>query len=220
MNLILLGDSIFDNKSYVGSGPDVVAQLRRQMANTEKSTLCAIIDGNVVGDVPRQLQNVPSDATHLLISAGGNDALRNTDVLQMQVSSSAEFFGRLADIADAFEARYQAMLHSVFALNLLTTLCTIYYPRSEDALMQKLAVAGLASFNDVIIKQAFLACVPLIDLRLLCDEAGDYANEIEPSVMGGEKSRGRFGAWRMSTILIGDKRKFISELVSVCAGGD
>lgn len=29
--------------------------------------------------------------------------------------------------------------------------------------------------------------LPLIDLRLVCDEAGDYANPIEPSVQGGAK---------------------------------
>jgi hypothetical protein len=53
--------------------------------------------------------------------------------------------------------------------------------------MQKLAVVALTIFNDVIIKQAFLAGVPLIDLRLVCNEAADYANEIEPSAAGGEK---------------------------------
>ena len=52
---------------------------------------------------------------------------------------------------------------------------------------QKVAVAALATFNDVIIKQAFLAGVPLIDLRLVCSEDSDYANEIEPSESGGEK---------------------------------
>jgi hypothetical protein len=29
--------------------------------------------------------------------------------------------------------------------------------------------------------------VPLLDLRLICDEDSDYANPIEPSVQGGEK---------------------------------
>lgn len=186
MKIILLGDSIFDNQSYIGSGPDVIAHLRRQLPATATATLCAV-DGDVVGDVVRQLQNVPSDATHLFISAGGNDALMNADVLEMKVASSREVFNRLADIATSFEAHYQAMLQAVLPLKLPTTLCTIYYPRMEEDWMQKIAVAGLATFNDVIIKQAFLASVPLIDLRLLCNQAADYANEIEPSVQGGEK---------------------------------
>ncbi|HEY8462328.1 MAG TPA: SGNH/GDSL hydrolase family protein, partial [Blastocatellia bacterium] len=62
-----------------------------------------------------------------------------------------------------------------------------YYPRIPDPFMRKIAVAALATFNDVIIRQAFLAGVPLIDLRLVCDEDSDYANEIEPSEKGGGK---------------------------------
>ena len=57
----------------------------------------------------------------------------------------------------------------------------------REAFAQKIAVAVIATFNDVIIRQAFLAGVPLIDLRLLCDEDADYANEIEPSEAGGRK---------------------------------
>lgn len=186
MNIVLLGDSIFDNQSYVGVGPDVVTHLRQHLPDNDDAILCAI-DGNVVGDVTRQLESVPPAATHLFISAGGNDALLNMDVLEMKVASSREVFTRLAAITEAFEARYRAMLHNVLALKLPTTVCTIYYPRMEEAWMQKISVAGLASFNDIIIKQAFVARVPLIDLRLLCDEAADYANEIEPSVAGGEK---------------------------------
>src|SRR6266498_225084 len=37
------------------------------------------------------------------------------------------------------------------------------------------------------LREAFLAGVPLLDLRLICDEDADYANDIEPSVAGGEK---------------------------------
>ena len=56
-----------------------------------------------------------------------------------------------------------------------------------EPLVQKIAVAALTIFNDVIIKQVFLAGVPLIDLRLVCNEDADYANEIEPSEAGGRK---------------------------------
>lgn len=64
---------------------------------------------------------------------------------------------------------------------------TIYYPRIPDPLIQKIAVSALTIFNDVIIRRAFLAGLPLIDLRLVCDEDSDYANEIEPSEAGGRK---------------------------------
>ncbi len=70
-HIVLLGDSIFDNKSYVRGGLDVVAHLRQQMPDDWKATLCAV-DGNVVENVQTQILSLPDDATHLFISAGGN----------------------------------------------------------------------------------------------------------------------------------------------------
>ena len=94
---------------------------------------------------------------------------------------------KLADIAGEFEYRYREMLQGLLSLKKPTAVCTIYYPRIPEPFTQKIAVAALATFNDVIIRQAFLAGVPLIDLRLVCDEDSDYANEIEPSEKGGGK---------------------------------
>jgi hypothetical protein len=48
-------------------------------------------------------------------------------------------------------------------------------------------VAALSTFNDVITRAAFEAGLPLLDLRLICDEDSDYANPIEPSEAGGAK---------------------------------
>jgi hypothetical protein len=66
-------------------------------------------------------------------------------------------------------------------------ICTIYNPRYPDPRLQRLAVTGLTVFNDAIIRQAFARGLPLIDLRLVCDQDADYANPIEPSVRGGAK---------------------------------
>ncbi len=65
--------------------------------------------------------------------------------------------------------------------------CTIYDPRFADPTRQRLAVAGLALFNDTITRAAFSHGLPLIDLRLVCNEDADFANPIEPSVQGGGK---------------------------------
>ena len=42
-------------------------------------------------------------------------------------------------------------------------------------------------FNDVILRVAFEHHLPVIDLRLVCNEPADYANPIEPSGRGGRK---------------------------------
>jgi hypothetical protein len=185
-HIILLGDSIFDNAAYVSGGHNVITHLRQQIPSEWQASLKAV-DGSVVENVREQALGLPAAATHLFVSAGGNDAILNADVLQMKASSSAEVFDRLADLASTFEHHYREMLRAVLKLNKPTAVCTIYYPRIPEAFAQKIAVAALATFNDVIIRQAFLVGIPVIDLRLVCNEDSDYANEIEPSESGGKK---------------------------------
>ncbi len=185
-HIVLLGDSIFDNAAYVKGGLDVIAHLQQLISHEWKVSLRAI-DGSVVENVLNQLLELPEDVTHLIVSAGGNNALMNADILQQGASSSAEVLNKLADLATMFEFNYREMLQAVLNLKKATAVCTIYYPRMPEPFIQKIAVAALMLFNDVIIRQAFMAGVPLIDLRLVCNEDKDYANEIEPSESGGEK---------------------------------
>jgi hypothetical protein len=133
------------------------------------------------------LRDVPADATHLFISAGGNDAIMNADILRLPARSAAEVFDALANRASDFEFQYGAMLKAALSRNLPTAVCTIYYPNFTDSFTQKIATVALSAFNDVIIRQATLNGLPFLDLRLICNETSDYANEIEPSVSGGRK---------------------------------
>lgn len=185
-HIVLLGDSIFDNASYVQDGPDVIAQLQMKLPETWTATLNAV-DGSKVNDVYAQLEKLPPETTHLILSVGGNNALSCAGILNERVASSTEVFSKLADLSEQFEQQYQKLLQRVLSLNLPTTICTIYYPRYPDRMLKRIAVAALTIFNDVIIRQAFQAGIPVIDLRLTCNEPGDYANPIEPSVAGGEK---------------------------------
>jgi hypothetical protein len=137
--------------------------------------------------VREQLRYLPTDATHLVVSAGGNDALDSSDFLTTPACSTAEALLGLADIVDEFERGYLAMLAEVLARGLPTVICTVYYPRFPEAALQKMAVAALTVFNDCIIRAAFAHSLPLLDLRLICTEEGDYANPIEPSARCGEK---------------------------------
>jgi lysophospholipase L1-like esterase len=185
-HIVLLGDSIFDNAAYTGGAPDVVRQVRRRLPHGSKATLRAV-DGGTTGDVREQLWHLPADATHLIVSAGGNDALGFIDFLGTPVQSTAEALLGLADIATEFERRYQGMLNAVLAHRLPTAICTIYYPRFPEPGLQKIAVTALTVFNDSIIRAAFIHRIPLLDLRLICTEEGDYADPIEPAAQGGEK---------------------------------
>lgn len=185
-NVVLLGDSIFDNAAYVGGGPDVVTQLRRHLPQGWQATLRAV-DGGVTGSVAAQVRQVPADASHIVVSVGGNDALRHSRVLDEGARSVAGAVNALGEVREQFQRDYQAMLDAVTALRLPTAVCTIYDANYPDPLRQRLVVTGLTVFNDVITRAAFARGLPLIDLRLICNEAADYANPIEPSVQGGGK---------------------------------
>lgn len=185
-HLILLGDSIFDNSAYVGNKPDVIAQLQKKLPATWNAGLKAI-DGSKINDVYTQLEKLPSDATHLILSVGGNNALSHIGILNENVASSAQVFSNLADIGEQFEQQYQKLLGKILSFCLPTAICTIYYPNHSVRLEKRMAIAALATFNDVIIRQAFQTGIPVIDLRLTLNETKDYANAIEPSSIGGEK---------------------------------
>ncbi|HYD98015.1 MAG TPA: SGNH/GDSL hydrolase family protein [Alphaproteobacteria bacterium] len=185
-HIVLLGDSIFDNAAYVAGGPDVVRQLRAKLPAGWQATLAAV-DGAVTTGVARQLDRIPAGATHLAISVGGNDALGRAGILNESARSVGEAVGRLAEARDRFAADYDTMLRAVLTRRLPTAVCTIYDPRFPDPRQQRLAATALNLFNDVITRAAFARGLPLIDLRVICNEDADYANPIEPSVQGGEK---------------------------------
>ena len=185
-HVVLLGDSIFDNGAYVPGEPDVVRQLRPILPTGWRATLIAV-DGDVTTDVPRQLKGVPADASHLVVSVGGNDALQRIGVFEERAASVADAVKRLAAVAGGFERNYEAMLNAVGERDLPTALCSIYNPRFPDPRLQGLAVTGLSLFNDAILRAAFTHGLPVLELRLICDRVEDYANPIEPSAKGGAK---------------------------------
>lgn len=185
-HVVLLGDSIFDNAAYVPGQPDVVKQLAGVLPSGWRATLAAV-DGAVTAGVERQLGSVPSDATHLVLSIGGNDALGHIDILERRAGSVAEVLDLLADIAIRFEERYRAVLDRVLALGLPLAVCTIYNGALPDPAMQRRASTALIVFNDAILRSAADAGVDVIELRLLFTDPSDYANPIEPSARGGAK---------------------------------
>jgi hypothetical protein len=193
-HVVLLGDSIFDNAAYVGGAPDVVRQLREALPSGSRATLAAL-DGGVVADVPRQLARVPDDATHLVISVGGNDALGQSGILEARAGSVAEVLHRLAAIQDQFRGGYAAMLDKVLERRLPLAVCTVYDPRYPDPVRRRLSTLALGVVNDAIIREAFSRNLPLFDLRLICADDADFANPIEPSARGGQKIANAIATW-------------------------
>jgi len=202
-HIALLGDSIFDNSSYVNLGElDVPNQLRSLVGHNCKVTNLAV-DGHKIGHVKNQLNNLPPDTTHLFVSIGGNDGLCHLSIFHTPVNTIGESLQQMYRIGENFKKRYSEMVDLVLSYNLPTTFCSIYYPRfdarsldrvqdymsvlSNGREIQEMAMAAETIFNDIITYEIFKRKLPLIDLRVLCDDEEDFANPIEPSCIGGMK---------------------------------
>ena len=190
-HLVLLGDSIFDNAAYTNGGPDVVSQVRHLLPSQWSASLLAV-DGAMTGNIPDQVRRLPREATHLVLSVGGNNALAEASRL------GVSFFGfpdlptskaleTLADVSDEFENQYRSAVEACLRPGLPLGLCTIYNGCFPDKAYQRIASLALAVFNDVILRVAIELRIPVIDLRSICVDSKDYANPIEPSSIGGEK---------------------------------
>ena len=184
-HIVLLGDSVFDNAAYTGGGPSVSTQLARQLSDWRVSMNA--LDGATTQDIPRQLAELPKDATHIVLSVGGNDALHHTGLLDTPVRSSAQAFSMLAIAVSDFKRAYENALRPCLATKLPLVICTIYNGNFPDAAFQRHVAMALSAFNDVILREAIANSLRAIDLRLVCDRPEDYANPIEPSSIGGEK---------------------------------
>lgn len=185
-HVVLLGDSIFDNARYVVPGPAVIDQLRTRLPREWSATLLAR-DGAVTSEVEKQLATIPDEATHLIVSVGGNDALDQSAALLNETGApSGGLLALMADVRANFQRGYRRLLQCVRDRGRPTAVCTVYDsvpgldPREQT---------GLCLFNDAILREAFRLSVPVIDLRFVCTESDDYAKSspIEPSVTGGAK---------------------------------
>jgi hypothetical protein len=184
-HVVLLGDSIFDNAAYVRGGPDVGTQLQALLPPGARATLLAV-DGDGTSDVERQAARIPADATHLVLSVGGNDALGHVGLLSRRARSGAEVLEWFAEAVDDFEIDYARLLDLLARRALPLVVCTIYNGNLAEA-ERRAARAALAIFNDAIQRAARARGLSVLELRHVCTEAGDYANPIEPSVQGGAR---------------------------------
>jgi hypothetical protein len=181
---VLLGDSIFDNEWYVPNGPAVIEQVRERLGPEWKVTLLAR-DGATAVSMREQLSQIPEEATHLVLSVGGNDALGCSTIVQSDIAAG-DAFAEVAAAQREFQQDYRRTLQEIRALHRPTLVCTVFDAVPELPLP---LVAGLSYFNDTILREAIRVGLPVLDLRLVCDSARDYSevSPIEPSEAGGSK---------------------------------
>ena len=184
MHIVLLGDSIFDNASYVSEGESVSELLSVKLPEAKISL--AAIDGDVTTDVFSQLEKSPKEATNAFLSCGGNDALLSISILGAEAKSVKEALLILHGSREKFRANYVAMLDAVLNVYPNVVVCTIY---NKVPGLSESEETALALYNEVILEELSRRSVPVIDLRIKCTDTRDYSeiSPIEPSKYGGEK---------------------------------
>src|SRR5262245_20852907 len=130
---------------------------------------------------------MPHDDSHILLSAGGNDVLEQISILREPAATIGGALRVLVESRAQFAERHRRLVDAILELGLPTVVCTIYNPCSDDDAFQRAAVGALCLYNDAIIDNARRFGLPVIDLRAVCSEIADYANEIEPSAIGGAR---------------------------------
>jgi hypothetical protein len=149
-HVAMLGDSISDNGSYVGGAPDVRAQAQTLLPGV--TVISAARDGAVMTDLEFQIRRIPDAVTHIVVSIGGNDAIRASGVIDESASSVSAALERLGLIRDQFSHSYASMVGTLLG-RVPLAFCSIYEPRFPDPARRRAAANALTLLNDVITRE-------------------------------------------------------------------
>ncbi|HKW38601.1 MAG TPA: hypothetical protein VJO54_12400 [Burkholderiales bacterium] len=169
-HLVLLGDALENIDMGVDAAEDVLVPRPR---NPWKLTVL---------EPPQVLERgwaraIPIDATHIGICLDGGWAIEASGLLRGSAQSVSGALETLADAADRFEEIFTSLVAAALEAGLPTVVCTLVPSRHGEPLRQRIAATALAIFNDRILRQAVAANLSVVDLRIVCDEEGDYATE-------------------------------------------
>ena len=198
--LVLLGDSIIDNKTYVLDGEFSVLEHIQSKSETPVTQLA--LDGATTDDViSSQINVIPFGTSHIVLSVGGNDLLNEIGFLMEDFKYTPnQVLKRCHSLIAPITQKYESIvsqLQTTSRANLL--LCTVYEGNLEDsAIYDDIAISSramLSLFNDSIYKTHNKFRTGVLELRNIFIEKEDYANPIEPSHQGGEKLATELVEW-------------------------
>ena len=195
----LLGDSIIDNKVYVGPHELSVTEHLHNLTDDVINSIA--VDGHTTKDVIRaQLDKLPYYSTHQVLSIGGNDLLQNMFFLKNTEQLTAnEVFEQSVGIMAPIKRRYQTIVEKLSLQNSNILLCTVYEGNLlNDPLLYDIALSSKAMvsmLNDIVYSTANMYNAEVLELRNIFTKPRDYANPIEPSHIGGSKFALEINDW-------------------------
>jgi lysophospholipase L1-like esterase len=198
----LLGDSIIDNKVYVGEGELSVTEHLQHKSSSYFSMIA--VDGDTTEEVlDNQLDNLKEPVSHIVLSIGGNDLLQNLHLLQDEISGMKFALEKCSELISEIQENYIKILKHLSQYDAKVLLCTVYEGDLEsDLLLAEYDKAGqvmLKMHNDTVYYLASKFEVDVLELRNIFTNKEDYANPIEPSHIGGEKLAKAIIQWMKSS---------------------
>ena len=170
--IILLGDSVFNNNSYVEKGK-AVNELLQKTADETTTIVCLARNDSTINNVYQQLENVTIDLndklTTVFLSVGGNDIINL----------------KQKNVEDTFE-KYKTLIKAITTKlpNVKLVLLNIYYPATTsnyDSLIDKW------NTNLDLEYESNNKNIYILNLANLLKDPSDFVFDIEPSITGGEK---------------------------------
>ena len=188
----LLGDSIIDNKVYVGENELSVTEHLRKINETDYYFEMIAVDGDTTREViDNQLESIGDSTWRIVLSIGGNDLLQKLHIMFNETSGMIESLEVASKTVEEIKTRYEEILVHLKTLNHPVLLCTIYEgDLQSDPNLAEVEEAGkvlLGMMNDAIHFLGNKHDIEVLELRNIFTEVSDYANPIEPSHSGGEK---------------------------------
>ena len=198
--IALLGDSVFDNETYVKSKEKAVESVVRTLGYDCK---LYAVDGAVISDVYSQIDKVkielkpPNDT--IFLSIGGNNALGALSLVHNNIHLSVDkLLLLLNDFLLEFEEELDSLYSHMSGTFRKVPICitNIYYPcfdfQDRNLFFHSLKERGhhqkilklVDSLNAIIQRKAKEYSFGLVDINSAFHSKIFYANEIEPSFEG------------------------------------
>ena len=179
-SIVLLGDSILKNNSYVKNGLSIEDILREKKGD---NLHCLALNHSTVVDVYSQIDSIPlelnNENTTIFLSSGGNDILSQyVDKHDSDVSDT--------HILNVIFIAYKKMVKSIQTKmnKVKIVLIDIYYPHSNQFSQYKHIIQ---EWNHLLEKYAREKSYGLIQISKRVTSSDDFTLSIEPSEKGGEK---------------------------------
>jgi lysophospholipase L1-like esterase len=177
--IVLLGDSILKNNSYVSNGKGV-DDLLKERNNVQLYSLAE--NNSKIVDIYSQLDKIPIEInnkyTLVFLSAGGNDILSFYDDQKGDVTNS--------NLLNPMFSAYKKLVESIQTKmnNATIILLDIYYP---DNITYKQFHPIIKEWNQKIYEYANTKNYNVLKISTRLIQPIDFTMGIEPSATGGEK---------------------------------